>query len=560
MGEPADKISPPVLADTGNGFSVFYRNRFLYSRRFPAKHPEETAAAADILPGTLVLLFSPLLGYGVRTLLQHVPDGVFVLAVEHDAALFQLTRDFFSRTGLDAGENKCFRLIFAPEPETVTHFLDEGLSGHPPFRRCIRLDLSGGAALYAGFYRQAEFLAAEYVSVFWKNRATLIRLGRKYAENIFKNCGELAAGIPDAILLQAGAVRKPLVVAGAGPSLGMATGFLRENRKGLFLLAVEAAVPALQAAGIRPDLIITVEAQIWINRAFCGNYPDCRFPADIPVLADFTSRPQKRGKKKHTSFFLTPYTRAEFLRRLASKKTACMEIPPLGSVGLAALEAAGKLRANITLPVFFTGLDFSWGSGFSHAEGTPQVRECRIRADRLSPLEEKRAEAAFAGVRTGTQNGGIFSNEAMRGYAKLCAARFAGKGFFRLGKGGLPDGFPSAAFSAAAQEIRKHPPAGNPESGPAPESGAENGIRRRAADFLQEEEQRLLNLRAILTGADKTADNAGLSRLLQEADYLYLHFPDYTGAESVSLRRDFLNRVRVELEFFLKIIRTARGR
>ena len=302
MGEPADKISPPVLADTGNGFSVFYRNRFLYSRRFPAKHPEETAAAADILPGTLVLLFSPLLGYGVRTLLQHVPDGVFVLAVEHDAALFQLSRDFFSRTGLDAGENKCFRLIFAPEPETVTHFLDEGLSGHPPFRRCIRLDLSGGAALYAGFYRQAEFLAAEYVSVFWKNRATLIRLGRKYAENIFKNCGELAAGIPDAILLQAGAVRKPLVVAGAGPSLGMATGFLRENRKGLFLLAVEAAVPALQAAGIRPDLIITVEAQIWINRAFCGNYPDCRFPADIPVLADFTSRPQKRGKKKHTSF------------------------------------------------------------------------------------------------------------------------------------------------------------------------------------------------------------------------------------------------------------------
>jgi hypothetical protein len=75
-------------------------------------------------------------------------------------------------------------------------------------------------------------------------------------------------------------------------------------------------------------------------------------------------------------------------------------------------------------------------------------------------------------------------------------------------------------------------------------------------EFIAEEHERLLRLRDILTGKEKPADSGEeVARLVNEADYLYLHFPD--GYRGYRNDPDFLKRVRIELEYFLKVIERA---
>ena len=49
----------------------------------------------------------------------------------------------------------------------------------------------------------------------------------------------------------------------------------------------------------------------------------------------------------------------------------------------------------------------------------------------------------------------------------------------------------------------------------------------------------------------KEEQNTLITEILKEREYLYLHFPDGT---KLSLSQSFLNRVRAELDFFLKDI------
>ncbi len=575
----AEKADTPVLKDTGEGFSVFYRGRFLYSRKFPAKIAEEAASRAQILPGTLVLAFSPLLGYGLPQLLEKLPEDSFILAVESDQALFNFSAPFIEKAigqKLPAGERP-FSFFFAETPETIVRFIDGELAAiAKPFRRYLRIDLSAGAALDSAFYGLAEILVSEYISSFWKNRATLIRLGRKYAENIFKNLGEITAGNAQGFSLAHDA-HKPIVVAGAGPSLDNAIGFIKRNRSRIFLIAVDAALSALSAAGITADLAVTVEAQVWIDRAFCG----CSFDKNSspPLLADFTSRPKERGSQKPCAFFLTRYAKSRFLDRLSKAGLAVFEAPPLGSVGLSALYIARLLREDCggalpcggLPPVFFTGLEFSWGNGFSHAKGTAQVLELHSTSFRLAPVETKRAEgnATSKAVLQEQSAAPRRTNDAMLRYATVCEAYFSQGGFYRLGNEGLPLDFPSLSLDSAEKEIADFSEKSAAFSKEAAESPcafafAENAREERqktALKFLKDEEKRLIELKALLVSGGTTGGGnnaARLEELIREADCLYLHFPDYASEKSIdTTRQDFLNRVRAELDFFLKTIQTA---
>nr|MDE5581171.1 hypothetical protein [Treponemataceae bacterium] len=82
-----------------------------------------------------------------------------------------------------------------------------------------------------------------------------------------------------------------------------------------------------------------------------------------------------------------------------------------------------------------------------------------------------------------------------------------------------------------------------------------------AIDFLQEEKRALLALADILSNGEnaQSRENAipydeQIMRLLESREYLYLHFPD---GESPKLEKNFLNRVRAQIDFFLKEIDLA---
>ncbi len=541
--------SDPIPVNTGNGFTVSYRGRFLYSRRYPAKNPEMIAKELALLPGTLILLVSPVLDYGIQILLDKLPENSFILGIEHEKKLF----DF-------SGKNKKidrpqFKSLYVNSPEETVRFIDEHImSKIYSFRRCVRIDFSAGGMLHPEFYKQTENLLSEYISTFWKNRITLIKLGRNYAKNIFRNCGKLHKNV---LSFDCEKIKKPVIVAGAGPSLDTFMPFIKKNRSSVFLIAVDAALSSFRNENINPDLAVTVESQIWIDSAFCG------LKGKTPVLADLSSRPGSRGKTETLYFFLTPYTKASFLNRVRSFGLADFDVPPLGSVGLSALFVAGKIReaGKCQFPVFFTGLDFSWGKGFSHSKGSFQTTNVFSGSNRFSTQEQKRGELLYSALKR--KNPDLYTTATLAGYAEQCAAHFSGGGFFRLGNAGLPVDFPSITMEEAEERIKyfhanlstNFRAETNGETENTGETAFSVKTKEEAAVvFLETEEKKLQELKAILTG-EKKENKEKLSALIKEADYLYIHFPDFTGEPS--MRPDFLNRIRVETDFFLKTIRIA---
>ena len=73
-------------------------------------------------------------------------------------------------------------------------------------------------------------------------------------------------------------------------------------------------------------------------------------------------------------------------------------------------------------------------------------------------------------------------------------------------------------------------------------------------DIMQKERESLFELKSLLTGEKKLPAEElekEITRLIQDREYLYLHFPD---GHKFAYSQSFLNRVRVEIEYYLKII------
>ena len=187
----------PCLVDTGRGFSVYYQNRFLYSKYAPKKTILNAVENLKIISGTIFLISSPLLWHGLEELLENFPEKCFVLALEKDSELYALAEKFLKEKieknpGLKIAEKV---KLLSPEkiPYIVNIILNQNIEKKdeiPPvynFRRAIHLEFSGGSALNKELYQNIALLAQNAIGSFWKNRLTLTRLGRLYSRNIFKN-------------------------------------------------------------------------------------------------------------------------------------------------------------------------------------------------------------------------------------------------------------------------------------------------------------------------------------------------------------------------------------
>lgn len=547
----------PALLETGKGASVVYRGRALYSRHDPSRNPVTSATTAIIPPETLVLCISPLLGYGLDILLEKLPADCLVLALEADEELMAL-----SIASIDerVRAHERFRYVRTASSERVIEYIDA--LALPPFRRCLRLDLSAGATLNADFYLETTRLVDDYISRYWKNHVTLMRLGRGFARDFFANL----ATVPTSRPLERGMANKPVLVAGAGPSLDDTLPFIKEHRDELFLLAVDTALGTLSLAGIRCDAVIVVESQFWIERAFAGN-----LNSRIPVFADLTARPAAvNACGGPVSFFLSEYAHTRFLDRFTATIPGVPVIPPLGSVGLAALYLA-RFIGDSDSSVLFTGLDFSFGKGLTHSRGAPASLETYVRADRFSPPGSSVPSLAPRVAEASGKNGNaVYSDPLLSSYASLCGSFFANVKpvFLDIGQTGLSTGLARATHAEAAEYLAERAGAGAHAKACTPSDACasakactpakDRGLCDKTAihDLLLAERNRLETARGILTGEIPQSDNgAGLDGILRECDYLYLHFPDgYRGHTS---EQAFLRRVRVEIDYFLKTIRNA---
>jgi len=539
----------PRRLEARRGYSVSYRGKTLLSLIDPAAQAERAVRAARIFSRTLYFCPSPLYGYGLDLLLRTMTADSALLCVESDPNLMA-----FSREALDpllAGHPAARLAHSASAPEICAFVRREW--GARRFRRLEVLRTGAAWQLHDELYAAMAAALEQDLARDWSNAMTLARLGRRFALNMVRNLHLLALAGDSARLAYGGA---PLLVLGAGPSLdgalaalaGLTAGYADPATRPFRLLCVDTALSALRERNIRPDLVVALESQHWNLRDFIG-----AGGTGIPVAMDLSSLPATaRAMGGPAYLFFTPWTPLRIFDRLRQADLLPAALAPLGSVGLTAVALALAAGSG---PVVVAGLDFAYGPDAYHARSTPGHRDRLIRADRLGGLIDV-GPAFRAGTRAAVGKGGaaLRSDPVLSGYRDLFEREFgASARLFDLGTAGLPLGITRVDGPEAAGILTA--PVAAPDgaaAAAAAQPGAPERIRRAGA-FIRDERRRLADLRDLLSGARRDGADR-LEQLLNDADYLWAHFPEYAATEAPRRTADlsFLKRVRAELDPFIK--------
>ncbi len=530
----------PLLEDTGRGLTVYYRSRHLYSTQSPVASAERRAAGFAIPSHTLVLLPSPLLFYGVPLLLARLPETCHVLAIEADQKLMALSLESAGRIATDPR----ISYVRTESVKTLKGVLDSLHIGR--FRRCIEIRLSGGYALSSAFYQQVFESVQGEIQAHWRNRLTLIELSSLWIKNVLLNLPEILSARD----LRDTRIPLPIVVAGAGESLEGALEPIRSVRDRVYLLAVDTALPTLVHSGVRPDAVFVLEGQFANIDDFvaAGLAPgSASHSAGLRIMADLCSNPAAlRASTKPVILFLSDFAPSALARRLAEAQLRPLLIPPLGSVGVAALYCALDLTE---APVFVAGLDFSYQLGKTHARGAPAHLRQLEGWSRTRPPSPFQGQGARALLAAENKSGGtVVTDPILLGYRRLLGEVVAGEQrVFDIGERGLDLGLPRCSLpeKLAAVLREAHASSAAAPAREAPESlphgsrdSSESERRSTLLSFLRREEGLLASaaaaaLRHLDVLSRGSASEREATAALEEVDYVYLHFPDPPPLPSV---------------------------
>ena len=562
-------IKKPCLVETRRGFSVLYDNKFLYSKYAPEDSINKVIETLEILPGTLILVFSPILGYGLEKLFDKLPENCFVLAIEKETILYDFS--------LQCHESKLPSLISSKQNflylnssnaieiakvinniETNTNLNGNKFPKLGNFRRSLPIELSGGCLFSQNFYKELTSIVNESISQFWKNRTTLIKLGRLYAGNFFKNLKDIAKSPNNTYTLEdlsQECFSKTILVLGTGLSLENLLEKLKqylsdkEFREKLYIIAVDASLPVLKQHKIKPDLVVGVEGQLAIEKAYIGSNN-----SKLTFAQDLLSRPSiKRTLKGKTAYFLSQYTNESFFTDFNAivNKLNIPTIEALGSVGLVAIEIALLMRQQNT-NIFFAGLDFSFLPGKTHSNGAPIHSNLLSNCTKISPLYQLSSSFNdsnfFISGKSSLQNPEIkeLTSKALFSYGQHFSKRYkTTKNLYDLSDFGIVTEIPQKDFTFFINAIKNSTTSLKIISN---SKAKETQTVSFVKDFLQEHHKKLLKIKNILIGHTPPTE---LEELLTQCGYLYLHFPD--GHLGANTDVNFLKRIRAEINYFLKI-------
>jgi hypothetical protein len=431
--------------------------------------------------------------------------------------------------------------------------------GARAFRRIETIKLSGGWRLFPELYGSLCETLRREIAVDWSNAMTLARLGRLYIRNALRNLS-LIPLFPSITGLSFG--ETPVLVLGAGPSLDETLDTLErrfsqwlrrgENRP-FKIVCVDTCLGALKDRNIIPDLAVILESQHWNLRDFIG----CR-GWDVPAAIDLSALPLSAQMLAGRGFlFMTPWTPLTIFERLRESGLLPASFPPLGSVGLTAVELARRVSCG---KIICSGLDFSFTVDKYHARSTPGHRGGLNAQTRLRSSANAAAfdTASFAAV---SKSGApVYSNPVMQNYRNLFKQEFAGDPrLFDITGSGLPLGIKTLSLEDAMLMLtavskrneKREVNLSNPAI-----------LKEKLLTFLNDEKVRLEELRDILTG--RKDGHERLNALVDECDYLWAHFPDYSGGRRPGFGEitggsqaalSFLKRLRTEIDPMLDLIK-----
>ena len=566
------------MVSTERGFSVSYKNRFLYSKYAPERAILGAIDALTILPHTLILAASPVLWLGLSALRAKLPADCFILGIETDKTLHDFAKREFEKLEREEKNtaesqnalNSCAALLpFEHTDYLVNVLTGERLDALPDsseviqlphistFRRAILLEMSAGTQFDKAHYASLASLAENAIASFWKNRITLTKLGRLYSRNLFHNLAHIPSAHDFKTL--AHRVTQPIFVFGAGESLEESIARIPKSQlEKCVIVAVDASLPVLQAHNIKVDAVVAVEGQLAIEKAYIG-----RTAQNSLIVADITSRAAVTRHSKDVTYIASKYTDAHFFKNLAQYAFFPPVVPPLGSVGLTAVYVALLLRANENVPVFVSGLDFSFSLGRTHTKNAPAHIARLCTSDKLHPVENYAAAFRTGARLVNAKNDvSVYTDTALEAYASSFKDMFKSTpNLYDAGAQGLLLGLQEISAEKITAYLgtiaeKESTDLHRLETETENESLCTSAI----ISFLEAEEKALNRIKELLMfGKDVARCSCSLEDELHELiaprEYLFLHFPDGYKCDTSDL--SFLKRVRGQLDFFLKDIKRS---
>ena len=311
-----------------------------------------------------------------------------------------------------------------------------------------------------------------------------------------------------------------------------------------YILCADTALQPLLKNGITPDGVFVEEAQSVIVKAFTGT------PKDTHIFAGLSSIPNivHRAGAANISYFFTEYADGAFFDTLKSKDFMPPANKPFGSVGLTAVYYALKFRKDKSIPVYVTGLDFSYSAGLTHTKGALAHITRLASNTRLLPVANYNAAFSYGSDKILDKSGKtLYTTVTLKSYAAMFNSFFSGvANLFDVGESGIKLDIPHkdidcfVAHDASATQCQ------------CAAEGRSNPFDNEIKDFLATEHSALEYLRDLLTGNTELTGEALLEEIKKTAaprEYLYLHFAD---GWQFSTNQSFLNRIRTEIDFFLK--------
>lgn len=526
----------PLLTDTGRGFSVFYSARYLYSSTDPEKRAVLRSENTVVQSDTLYILTSPLLYYGIAELVSRLPDNSHIICLEYSEDLYELSKSHIpyllqNSSSITLSNNRNPELIF-----NIVYKL-----GIWNFRRVKHINITGGYSLYSKEYRNIINYMDDKIQEYWRNRMTLIHMGPLWIRNIFLNLFKFYNNAESLTLYKHPHLDCPVLVTGAGESLEYSIKFIKENRNYLKILAVDTSLSVLLENGIDPDYIIAVDAQIYNFYDFMNAKNK-----NIPLFFDITGYPGIPPIINGTIHpFISNFANTRLLDRLKYYKLMPKQLPALGSVGITAIYLALEItRGN----VFYTGLDFAYKIGKSHANGSPRNFAELVKTNRLNPMEQPEIYYKRPLIHNKDKFGNIcITDLILKSYADLMLKNFKQNDrLFDIGETGLCNGgnltntadliFMNKCTEKDCLKLNN-------------KLITINNFKKFCTNEIELLNSLYNNVFLYLSG--KSKESGFILKILKEADYIYLHFPDKSPEPSIE--SGFLKRILISCGYYINM-------
>jgi hypothetical protein len=546
------KENKPLLIDTGGGYTIKYKNRYLYSKVNPVESVLKQVKHVSITENTVYFIPSCGLGYGLEELITRIPDNSHILCVEIEQALFYL-----AVKNASLPESPKLSVLRTEDQITVKKTIRE--LGLWNFRRLTLVSLCAGYRLYKNKYDAMARAVENEIQTYWKNKIILFHMGRLWIKNIILNLITLKRNyfLKDLI------INKPVLVMGAGPSVEEKISWIREFRSKVCLLAIDTVLPVINSYKIKPDFIIILESQFNNIYDFISGQL-----FDVPVIADISSyAPLLRKFNNRIYFFSSRFKRINLFSQLQERGLLPDTIPPLGSVGVAAVYVALMLTKQ-TNPVFLLGLDFAYAYQKTHTRGVAHQEIMFLKSNRFYPMTHQNYTAIQSRPllrKKGKDNIEYLTDLILYNYAgQLKELISKQNSIYDLSSVGLNIGVHNVRQKKEWKEIlQKHSSdsTGDDTSLDLRPTQKSKGVHLKAIrDFILAEKDGIQRLVSSINQwlkepAEKTIFTKEEEHFIKQYDYLYLHFPD--NRKLPVFDRNFLTRLAVSARYYLKYFNQA---